>query len=100
MAGVVGVAVVSWVGGSLYQRNIQNDIQGEEDELERLDQIRRHLPGLPFGTHVSADTAVVSQTQSSPAISARGIGVPPGSVEGASRVAQIMWFGFPRIGQH
>ena len=87
-------------GCSLYQRNIQSDIQGEEDELERLDQIRRHLPGLPFGAHVSADIAVVSQTQSSPAISARDIGVPPGSIEGASRVAQIMWFGFPRIGQH
>ena len=56
--------------------------------------------GLPFGAHVSAGVAVVSQTQSSPAISARDIGVPPGSVEGASRVAQIMWFGFPRIGQH
>ena len=87
-------------GCSLYQRNIQSDIQGEEDEFERLDQIRRHLPGFPFGAHVSADTAVVSQTQSSPAISARDIGVPPGSVEGASRVAQIMRFGFPRIGQH
>ena len=87
-------------GCSLYQRNIQSDIQGEEDELERLDQIRRHLPGFPFGAHVSADTAVVSQTQSSPAISARDIGVPPGSVEGASRVAQIMRFGFPRIGQY
>ena len=60
VAGVAGVAVVSWVGGSLYQRNIQNDIQGEEDELERLDQIRRHLPGLPFGAHVPADTAVVT----------------------------------------
>ena len=65
--------------------------------MGRLDQIRRHLPGLPFGAHVSADIAVVSQTQSSPAISARDIGVPPGSVEGASRVAQIMWFGFPGL---
>ena len=47
-------------GCSLYQRNIQSDIQGEEDELERLDQIRRHLPGLPFGAHVPADTTVVT----------------------------------------
>ena len=39
---------------------MQSDIQGEEDELERLDEIRRHLPGLPFGAHVPADTAVVT----------------------------------------
>ena len=82
-------------GCNPYQRNVQSDIQGdiqgdlqgEEDELGRLDQIRRHLPGLPFGAHVSA-------------IPARDTGVPPGSVEGASRVAQIMRFGFPRIGQY
>ena len=97
MAGVAGVAVVSWVGGSLHQRNIQDDIQGEEDELERLDQTRRHLPGLPFGAHVSADTAVVPQTQSGLAIPARDTGVPPEPVEGASRVAQIMRFGFPGL---
>ena len=91
-------------GCILYQRkiqsDIQSDIQGEEDELERIDQRRRHLPGLPFGAHVSADTAVVPQTQSGLAIPARDIGVSPGSIEGASRVAQIMWFGFLRIGQH
>ena len=60
--------------------------------MERLVQIRRHLPGPPSGAHVSADTAVVSQTQSSPVVSVRDVRVPPGSVEGASRVAQIMGF--------
>jgi len=97
VAGVAGVAAVSWVGGSLYQKNIENDIIGEEDKFERTKKTSRHLPGLPFGAQVSADTAVVPQTQSGLAIPARDTGVPPEPLEGAPRVAQIMRFGFPGL---
>ncbi len=56
VGGALAVGVAGWLGGAQYER-----LRQREEPVEQTGaNIRRHLPGLPFGAAVSAATAVPS----------------------------------------